>query len=75
MLIARDEQSCLVVTFKEIKACLEGAFACVANTFERICSIADFIAAIFHMHPRVPQDLQSIVDGILVLRYSGEDTL
>ena len=29
MLVARDEQSCLVVTYKEVKRCLEGAFGCV----------------------------------------------
>lgn len=26
MLVARDEQSCLVVSYKEIKACVESAF-------------------------------------------------
>ena len=26
MLVARDEQNCLVVSYKEIKACIDGAF-------------------------------------------------
>lgn len=26
MLISRDEQSCLVVTYKEVKACVSSAF-------------------------------------------------
>jgi PAB-dependent poly(A)-specific ribonuclease subunit 3 len=26
MLVARDEQSCLVVSYKEIKQCIESAF-------------------------------------------------
>ena len=26
MLVARDEQSCLVVSYKDIKNCMEGAF-------------------------------------------------
>jgi PAB-dependent poly(A)-specific ribonuclease subunit 3 len=29
MLVARDEQSCLVVTFKEVKACIDSAFRSV----------------------------------------------
>lgn len=29
MLVARDEQSCLVVSYKEVKSCIEAAFRCV----------------------------------------------
>ncbi|KAG5653920.1 hypothetical protein H0H81_009277 [Sphagnurus paluster] len=29
MLVARDEQSCLVVSYKDIKQCIESAFGCV----------------------------------------------
>jgi PAB-dependent poly(A)-specific ribonuclease subunit 3 len=29
MLVSRDEQSCLVVSYKEVKACVESAFRCV----------------------------------------------
>ena len=29
MLVARDEQSCLVVSYKEIKQCIESAFKLV----------------------------------------------
>lgn len=29
MLVSRDEQSCLVVSYKELKACVESAFKCV----------------------------------------------
>ncbi|TFK36484.1 hypothetical protein BDQ12DRAFT_609742 [Crucibulum laeve] len=32
MLVARDEQSCLVVSYKEIKSCIEGAFKYVFPT-------------------------------------------
>lgn len=28
MLVSRDEQSCLVVSYKEVKACIESAFRC-----------------------------------------------
>lgn len=28
MLVARDEQSCLVVSYKEVKACIASAFKC-----------------------------------------------
>ena len=28
MLVSRDEQSCLVVTYKELRACVESAFRC-----------------------------------------------
>ncbi|KAF8999784.1 hypothetical protein BDQ17DRAFT_1427525 [Cyathus striatus] len=31
MLVARDEQSCLVVSYKDIKACIEGAFSELAT--------------------------------------------
>jgi PAB-dependent poly(A)-specific ribonuclease subunit 3 len=30
MLVSRDEQSCLVVSYKEIKACIESAFKYVS---------------------------------------------
>lgn len=33
MLVARDEQSCLVVTYKEVKSCMEGAFQFVSPFF------------------------------------------
>jgi PAB-dependent poly(A)-specific ribonuclease subunit 3 len=29
MLIARDEQSCLVVSYKEVKTCIDSAFSSV----------------------------------------------
>ena len=29
MLVSRDEQSCLVVSYREIKSCIEAAFGCV----------------------------------------------
>lgn len=29
MLVSRDEQSCLVVSYREIKSCVESAFRCV----------------------------------------------
>lgn len=29
MLVGREEQNCLVVTYKEVKACIESAFGCV----------------------------------------------
>ena len=29
MLVARDEQSCLVVSYKDVKQCIESAFMCV----------------------------------------------
>lgn len=29
MLVSRDEQSCLVVSYREIKSCMESAFRCV----------------------------------------------
>jgi PAB-dependent poly(A)-specific ribonuclease subunit 3 len=29
MLVARDEQSCLVVSYKDIKTCIANAFECV----------------------------------------------
>lgn len=32
MLVSRDEQSCLVVSYGEIKACIESAFGCVRTT-------------------------------------------
>ena len=31
MLVARDEQSCLVVSYKEIKQCIESAFRFVVH--------------------------------------------
>lgn len=36
MLVSRDDTSCLVVSYKEIKACMEGAFR-----FVSLSSIAD----------------------------------
>lgn len=30
MLVSRDEQSCLVVSYREVKACVESAFTCVS---------------------------------------------
>ena len=33
MLVARDEQSCLVVSYKEIKQCIESAFKSVIMLF------------------------------------------
>lgn len=33
MLVSRDETSCLVVSYKEIKACMEGAFTYVSFFF------------------------------------------
>lgn len=32
MLVSRDEQTCLVVSYKDIKACIESAFGCVLQT-------------------------------------------
>ena len=32
MLIARDEQSCLVVSYREIKSCVESAFRCIISS-------------------------------------------
>lgn len=29
MLVSRDEQSCLVVSYKEVKSCIDAAFRCV----------------------------------------------
>lgn len=29
MLVSRDEQSCLVVSYREVKTCIESAFTCV----------------------------------------------
>jgi PAB-dependent poly(A)-specific ribonuclease subunit 3 len=34
MLVSRDEQSCLVVSYKELKACVESAFR-----WDRICGL------------------------------------
>ena len=31
MLVSRDEQSCLVVSYREIKSCVESAFRCVIS--------------------------------------------
>lgn len=28
MLVSRDEQSCLVVSYKEVKSCIDAAFRC-----------------------------------------------
>ena len=33
MLVSRDEQSCLVVSYREVKACIESAFGCVVAAF------------------------------------------
>jgi Pan3 Pseudokinase domain len=30
MLVSRDEQNCLVVSYKEVKSCIESAFRCVS---------------------------------------------
>ena len=32
MLVSRDEQSCLVVSYREIKSCVESAFRCVISS-------------------------------------------
>lgn len=32
MLVSREEQNCLVITYKEIKACIETAFGCAPHT-------------------------------------------
>jgi PAB-dependent poly(A)-specific ribonuclease subunit 3 len=32
MLVSRDEQSCLVVSYKEVKGCIESAFGYGAST-------------------------------------------
>ena len=32
MLTARDEQSCLVVSYKDVKTCIESAYRCVFTT-------------------------------------------
>lgn len=29
MLVSRDEQTCFVVSYKEVKACIDSAFGCV----------------------------------------------
>jgi len=34
MLVARDEQSCLVVSYKDIKTCISNAFECVFFSWE-----------------------------------------
>jgi hypothetical protein len=39
MLVSRDEQSCLVVSYKEIKRCVETAFRYVGYLFIR--TVAD----------------------------------
>ena len=31
LLVSRDEQSCLVVSYREVKACIESAFGCVSS--------------------------------------------
>ena len=31
MLVSRDEQSCLVVSYREVKACIDSAFRCVSS--------------------------------------------
>lgn len=33
MLVSPDEQSCLVVTYKEVRSCIESAFKCVLFFF------------------------------------------
>jgi len=39
MLVARDEQSCLVVSYKDIKACIANAFEYVLVGFGRMSSL------------------------------------
>ena len=35
MLVSRDEQSCLVVSYKEIKSCIDAAFGYVSPWLHR----------------------------------------
>ncbi|CAL1698104.1 unnamed protein product [Somion occarium] len=43
MLVSRDEQSCLVVTYKEVKSCIESAFKCVYSKVFESEHKADFL--------------------------------
>ncbi|RDX44097.1 hypothetical protein OH76DRAFT_1458144 [Lentinus brumalis] len=36
MLVSRDEQSCLVVSYREVKACIDSAFRCVTSSTNAI---------------------------------------
>lgn len=49
MLVARDEQSCLVVSYKEIKQCIESAFRfvilCSFNTVAYVFDVSDLMSA------------------------------
>ncbi|KAI8972607.1 hypothetical protein BD414DRAFT_216902 [Trametes punicea] len=42
MLVSRDEQSCLVVSYREIKACIESAFTCVRFHPAHVSSLESF---------------------------------
>ena len=46
MLVARDEQSCLVVSYKDVKMCMEGAFRYVACKLRGVDASADFQSVI-----------------------------
>ena len=42
MLVSRDEQSCLVVSYREVKACIDSAFRCASACMWRR-SMADYL--------------------------------
>ena len=50
MLVSRDEQSCLVVSYREIKACIESAFGYVTclNSFRLCTDVADSVKGADH---------------------------
>lgn len=50
MLVSRDEQSCLVVSYKEIKQCIESAFRFVFLLMGLCCFYLWLMIVIWQMH-------------------------
>lgn len=57
MLVARDEQSCLVVSYKEIKACVAGAFEYVKICFRVKPLLTTFLIVNCGVRSVVPDDM------------------
>lgn len=56
MLVSRDEQSCLVVSYKEVKSCIDAAFGFVVPSHAELV-LTLRIAAIY-LGPRAEYDLR-----------------